>query len=287
MSRNEHQKDGVSRAAWTLLLMCLVLTVTSSVPDETRAEDSDSPVPTFLARRGKLILDDNGSQDRGGKSIAQFRDNVILGARAGAWKRTGTQTNVWRSTWKPGMGHTPVASYRGLSVNNLIVEVTFRYGEITEPWHNQCFRIAADQRPQVTGHIVSAWANPNNDFIETGFLLQHIRKTREKKIIQDLLLDRQPLTTDAKTWYTATLEIVEDETLFRMDDHIAYAKAKQIRQPKNLVSLTMGTTWHEIKRVRIWHADPNPEWPVQKAAILKQRKPFTPIIHDYRQPSDK
>ncbi len=36
-----------------------------------------------------------------------------------------------------------------------------------------------------------------------------------------------------------------------MGDHVAYAKAEQIRMPKNLVSLTLGTTWHEIKRVRI------------------------------------
>ncbi len=60
-----------------------------------------------------------------------------------------------------------------------------------------------------------------NDFIETGFLLQHIRKTPEKKIIEDLLLDRQSLTVEPKVWYTATLEIVGDEALFRMGDHVA------------------------------------------------------------------
>jgi hypothetical protein len=173
---------------------------------------------------------------------------------------------------------------RRIKANNLVVEVTFRYGEMTEPWHTHCFRLATDDRPKVTGHIVSAWANPNNDFIETDYLLQHIRKTPEKKIIEDLLLDRQPLTVEPKVWYTATLEIVDDEALFRMGDHVAYAKSEQIRMPKNLVSLTLGTTWHEIKRVRIWRAKPNPEWAAHKVDVLKSRRSFHPIVHDYKTP---
>jgi hypothetical protein len=179
------------------------------------------------------------------------------------------------------MEHTPVASYQGFHADNLIVEVTFRYGDMAKPWHTQCFRIAADDRPLVTGHVVSAWANPNNDFIETGFLLQHIRKTPKKEILEDLLLDHQPITVEPKVWYTATLEIVDDESLFRMDNHVAYAKAERIRMSKNLVSLTMGTTWHEIKRVRIWQATANPEWVAKKADALKSRKPFDPVVHDY------
>jgi hypothetical protein len=71
------------------------------------------------------------------------------------------------------------------------------------------------------------------------------------------------------------IDHVDDEALFRMGDHVAYEKAKQIRIPKNLVSLTLGTTWHEIKRVRSWHAEANPEWEANKDAILKLRKPFT------------
>lgn len=250
----------------------------------TMLQATDAPLPVVLARRGPLIVDDDGSENRGGKTPLSFDHGVKLRAAAGNWERIVPASNVWRSTWKPGMGHTPVASYHGIEATNLIVEVTFRYGEMSEPWHHQCFRIAADQRPTVTGHIVSAWANPNNDFIETGFLLQHIRKTPEKKIVEDLLLDRQPLVIEPKTWYTATLEIVGDEALFRMGDHVAYAKAEQIRTPKNLVSFTLGTTWHEIKRVRIWNAEPNPEWSAKKDDILRRRKPFTPVKHNYSKP---
>jgi len=247
---------------------------------QERGQLNMNPIETCLAERGTLILDDDGSLERGGKTTAKFLGSTKLRAAAGRWQRS-EEANVWRSTWNPKMGHTPVASYQGITASDLIIEVTFRFGEITEPWHHQCFRIAVDDRPKITGHIVSAWANPNNDFIEQGFLLQHIRKQKDKTIIEDLVLDHQPLTTQALQWHTAILEVVGDEALFRMGSHIAYAKAKQIKMPKNLVSLTMGTTWHEIKRVRIWKANANPAWPARKEKTLESRIDFKPHIHNY------
>ena len=259
--------------------VALIIALTTASHATPRAE-----TPFALARPGELIVDDDGSKDRGRGTATNIGDKTKVRTGAGTWNRAGEQSNAWRSTWKPGTGHTPVMSYQGFHAKNLVIEVTFRYGEMTEPWHTQCFRIAADRRPAITGHIVSAWANPNNDFIETGFLLQHIRKTPDKKIIEDLLLDRQPLNVKPNTWYTAVLEVVGDEALFRMGDHVAYAKAKQFRMPKNLVSLTLGTTWHEIKRVRIWHAIENPMWPQTKATILSTRQPFRPGAHHHTAP---
>lgn len=235
----------------------------------------DQPVPTVLAKRGKLILDDDGSRERGGKAIADFHDGIGLKTALGSWERASPKSNVWRSTWKQGMGHPPVASYPGVEAKNLIVEVTFRYGEATESWHEQFLRIAADQRPQLKGHIVSAWVNPKGRYTETGFVLEHVGKRDGTTGSRGLLMDHQPINSEPEAWYTATLEIVDDEALFRMGDHVAYAKAEQIRTPKNLVSLTLGTTWHEIKRVRIWHAERNLEWEANKDAILRSRKPFT------------
>lgn len=263
---------------------CLLAYCFAALSNATNAQgtgpSASLPHETCLAKRSSLILDDNGTRERGGKTAVKFPGSVKLRAAAGRWQRSG-ETNVWRSTWNPGMGHTPVASYQGINASNLIIEVTFRFGEIAEPRQHQCFRIAVDDRPDITGHIVSAWVNPNNNFIEQGFLLQHIRKRKDKTIIEDLILDQQPLKTRTHHWQTAILEIVGDEALFRMGSHVAYAKAKQIAMSKNLVSLTMGTTWHEIKRVRIWKATANPSWPSQRKKILESRTEFTPQVHDY------
>lgn len=263
---------------------CLVALVNATQVDAAHGQVPEQsvamPIATCLATRGNLILHDDGSLERGGKITAKFPKTGKLRAAAGRWERS-QEANVWRSTWNPTMGHTPVASYQGIKLNNLIIEVTFRFGENTEPWHHQCFRIALDDRPDITGHIVSAWANPNNDFIEQGFLLQRIRKQKDKTVVEDLLLDHQPLKIQPNHWHTAILEIVGDEALFRMGNHIAYAQAKQIEMPKNLVSLTMGTTWHEIKRVRVWEASANPSWSSRKGRILASRREFQPQTHNY------
>jgi len=265
-----------------LAVLCIFMaTGSGSACANEPATDEGQAVAPVLAKRGKLILEDDGSLERGGKTVGKFSGTTRIRAGAGLWNRA-VDPKIWRSTWNKGLGHTPVASYQGFNADSLIIEVTFRYGVISEPWHTQCFRIAVDDRPNVTGHIVSAWANPNNDFIESGFLLQHIRKQKDKTIIEDMLLDQQPVSIQPEVWYTATLEVVGDEALFRMGNHVAYAKAEQIRMPKNLVSLTMGTTWHEIKRVRIWRAEANPSWPAQKSKVLESRKNFTPTVHNHR-----
>ena len=102
-------------------------------PDLKQATDVPARSTTVLAKHGRLILDDDGSKNRGRKTIATFGDSAKLRAGAGTWKRATEKSNVWRSTWKPGMGHVPVAAYHGFKTNNLIVEVKFRYGDNREP----------------------------------------------------------------------------------------------------------------------------------------------------------
>ena len=246
-----------------------------------KLEAGEDPLPTVLATRGDLLLDDDGSRERGGNTVSTFENGPTVRATAGAWARSPEDSQVWRCTWEKGMGHTPVLSYRGFDRPDLVAEITFRFGEKAEAWQHQCLRIAFDRRPDITGHIVSAWANRNNEFIESGFLLQHIRKTKQKKVIEDLLLDYQAISIEPDTWHTAVLEVVGDEALFRMGDRVAYARAEQIQTSKNLVSLTFGTTRHEVRRVRIWEAEPNPAWEAEKDRVLSGRTAFRARPHHY------
>lgn len=257
-----------------LSLLTALALVNTALAQPTASDDK--PQPTLLAKRGALIVDDNGSIDRGGKVIGKLGEKLEVKAALGIWQRSTPGSNTWRSTWEKGMGHPPVASYRGLELKNLIVEVDFRYGPKSDPSHSQFLRIAADQRPQIKGHIVSAWVNISGEYTKKGFVLEHVgAKTPDKKRF-GMLYDHQPLKPTPEIWQTATLEIVDDEALFRMGDHVAYAKGDEINIQKNLVSLTLGTTWHEIKRVRIWHAEANPEWEKTKEAALKNRSHFQP-----------
>ena len=272
---SEKQAAVVMKKSGRSLTLAVGVIAIISIIGTRHATAYQPPLPTVLAKRGALIVDDDGTTERGSKTVIDLGNGIGLKSALGTWKRSTPQSNVWRSTWKPGMGHPPVVSYPGVKARNLIVEVTFRYGEATESWHEQFLRIAADNRPQLKGHIVSAWVNPKGQYTETGMVLEHVGKRDEKTGSRGFVLDHQPIHTEANTWYTAMLEIVDDEALFRMDNHVAYAWADQINTAKNLVSLTLGTTWHEIKRVRIWHAEPNTGWKANKSTILKSRKPFT------------
>jgi len=264
---------------------CLTLLVLASVlPLSGRAEEHTA-VPAVLAVRGKLLLDDNGAIPRGGPRTIPLGGNTTVRAWAGKWEHRPID-KAWRATWSPGLGHAPVVAY-GVEAENLIVEVTFRYGVNQEPWHHQCFRITLDNRKRMTGHILSAWANPDNDFIETGFLLQHIHKRPDKTLIKDLLLDHQALNIQPQKWSTAVLEVVGDEALFRMGDHVAYSKFSELSGPKTKVALTLGTTWHEIRRVRIWNASARSAWGQDKDRILSARRKFSAGSHQYQAPPEQ
>ncbi|MDB4384500.1 ThuA domain-containing protein [Opitutaceae bacterium] len=300
--KNQENPTGVRDVAFQTLMMRAIQwlakepvtqTVPANFPTETETSLQDVPprvelpamtatrrataaLPTALAKRGKLLLDDDGSTDRGSKIVRRFDNGVGLKSALGIWNRSDTDSHVWRSTFKEDMGHPPVVSYPGTLANNMIVEVTFRYGENTEPWHSQFLRIAADQRPQINGHIVSAWVNLNGRYVETEkVVLEHVPGKSAGKG-RGIVMDEQPLNTQPNTWYTAVLEIVDNESLFRMGDHVAYTKSDEITIPKNLVSLTLGTTWHEIKRVRIWDAEANPDWKTNKNAVITPRVAFNP-----------
>ena len=254
--------QSISFSFFARILSISLLCVFSSY---AKADDSSCAISTLLAQRGELIFDDQG------KSGETFAEGVSCRRGKSKWKWM-EDSGSWRSHWLPDMGHTPVVSYIGFREDNLIAEVTFRYGPMTEDWQHKYFRIAMDDRPKMTGHILSAWANRNNDFIDEGFLLQHIRKTKKKEILSNLHLDKRPLEVEPEKWYTAVVECVGDEALFRMGDHVAFAQSKELSASKNLVSLTTGKAWHDVKRIRVWKASPNPDWPKMKKSVLGQRQ---------------
>ncbi|PHS13225.1 MAG: hypothetical protein COA78_07285 [Blastopirellula sp.] len=234
------------------------------------AQVSHEPI---LAKRGTLILNDDFTIDRA-KGWVKLPGGSSARAGAAEWKK---MDGFYRSGWHPGSGHAPVMVYQG-DFTNVVVQCVFRCGEITEDYHHQCFRLALDNRELYTGHVLSAWANQNNDFIDTGLLLQHIRKTPEKVVLADLRLDKRPIHLVPGKWYTATLEVVKDQVLYRVQGEdeaepvIASAQFKELNVPKLTMSITLGTTPHDLKSLKVWKAKPNPQWEVQKDKLLSKRK---------------
>jgi hypothetical protein len=230
-----------------------------------------------MANKGKLLFHDDMSLDRGKEKKTSLNKNWQLRANMGIWNK---KDGYWQSSWKPGSGHTPVMAYLG-QFKNAVIEVKFRYNKMTLDWHTHCFRIALDNRELYTGHVLSAWANPNNDFIETGFLLQHISKNTDKSILSDLILDKQPLKHKVDEWHTAILEVVDNKVLFHMDGNLAYSESQTSNVEKILISLTLGKTLHDIKSVKVWEATLKRDWQKNKGKILNKRQDFKIQKHHY------
>jgi hypothetical protein len=74
----------------------------------TAAHASAADPVTLLAKPTHLLFDDDGTIARGGKKAVKLNDVNTVRAWAGTWKK---HEGAWRSTWKPGMGHTPVVAY--------------------------------------------------------------------------------------------------------------------------------------------------------------------------------
>lgn len=229
-----------------------------SVPYVERHPDG-LPVPTVLATRGELIVEDDCS--------------VIRRRGLGFWSKSLDEPNVCRVTHdierKPT--HVPIASYWAGDYENIIVEVTFRWGEPMGGKYNaQVLGIFADLRPnEIKGHKIESWISGSDRFTKPGLAFT-------SSINPKVTMDEQPFDTlQANTWYTAVLEIVGNEALLRLQDRAAYVDLPRIAGPKNKITLVFGTTWHEIKSVRIWHATKNPQWQGMKDKVLASREAFT------------
>ena len=233
---------------------------------------------TFMADKGKLLFHDDMTQERGNKKTAVLSKDWKSKANMGIWQKVD---DFYQASWKPGLGHTPVMGFGG-KYKNVIIEVKIRFNEIKEKWQNQSFRIALDNRQLYTGHVLSAWVNPNNNFIERGFLLQHISRTKEKKIIDDILFDKQSLAYEVGKWHTVVLEVVDNQVLFHMEGNLAYAQSEKLNVEKKSFSLSFGSGVHDVKSVRVWEASLKKDWLKNKSKVLIKREEFTPQKHNYK-----
>lgn len=223
------------------------------------------PVPTLLATRGELIVEDDCSEDR--------RRGL------GFWSLSKDQPNICRVTHdierKPT--HVPIASYWLGDHENVIVEITFRWGEpMGGEYNDQVLGIFSDLRPnEIKGHKIESWISGSDRFTKPGLAFT-------SSIAPGITMDEQPFDTfQANTWYTAVLEVVGNEALLRFQDRVAYVDLPRIAGPKNKITLIFGTTWHELKSVRIWHATLNPEWELIKDQSLSSREAFTKKSFSY------
>lgn len=207
-----------------------------------------TPIPTLLATRGEMMLDDDCTEDRK--------------RGLGYWSLTEPGTcKVEHDVVRKPL-HVPVANFGLPSYRNVIVQITFRWGEPMGGQYSQQFlAIVPDQKP-ARGHKLEAWTTGTGRG-DPGL------SVRSSNAGGGLVAEKPYDGFAANTWHTAVLEVVDDEALFRVNDQVAYGQKPFVAGPKNKINLFLGTSVIEFRGIRAWHASANPQWQAIKDEVLR------------------
>jgi hypothetical protein len=203
------------------------------------------PVPeakTLLTERGKLVLKEDFDQP----PDKQWRIS------APQWE---TAEGALKATHQPPMqtNHGPVMERR-VALQNAVVQVSFKLeGKAHAVVHFN----------KKNGHLCRAVVRPE------GFYLIRRDSGGDKGIRLDF--HEKPFAPGE--WHTLVLEILGTEMVASLDGKEVLAGTRDdLDQPKTALLLESagGTAW--FKDLRVWEAQPNPNWPATKAKLLEARQ---------------
>ena len=208
----------------------------------------------------------------------------------GDWVKTDAGIE---GTINPDDGHTPVIAFTPpAELEDLIVELEFRFVDGDDEG-KQSVRVAVDNREAIKkGHVCSAWANWANDFVPTGLTLEHIYKEEvlpkpEKKWLQwrdnRITMGNKPAAYEAGKWYTLRLEMIAGRALTTVIDDqggivTVSGELRAFATPKSKISLTTGTSRHELRAFRVIAAAANENWTDAKTEPMNGKRPNIILI---------
>lgn len=227
-----------------------------------------------LAVPGRVIFEESfssGPYSKGTNTV--IGDSDWIGRTTfGNWVQTESGIE---GTNDPDDGHTPVIAFTPpRPLGDVIVELEFRFIDGIDEG-KQSVRIAVDNRELIAkGHVCSAWANWDNDFVPTGLTLEHINKEEvlpkpEKKWQQwrdnRITIGNAEAVYEAGTWYTLRLEMIGSRALTTVFDEAGNTVSVSgvlgaFATPKTKISLTTGTSRHELRAFRVKEATLSQDW---------------------------
>ena len=250
------------------------------------------PAWSQLAIPGEVIFEEGFAEGPypKGKNTLLKDSSWVARTTFGDWVKTDDGIE---GTINEEDGHTPVITFTPpTELGDLIVELEFRFLE-RDNAGKQSVRIAVDNREAIKkGHICSAWANGDNDFVPTGLTLEHIYKDEvfpkpEKKWLQwrdnRITIGNKPAVYEAGKWYTLRLEMIDGRALTTViDEHgdavTVSGELRAFATPKSKISLTTGTSRHELRAFRVIEAAANENWIDAKTEPTNGKRPNIVLI---------
>ncbi|MGK0241257.1 MAG: hypothetical protein ACI92G_004749 [Candidatus Pelagisphaera sp.] len=201
-----------------------------------------------LAKKGKLVLNSpfEGSLER--------HEQVGVG---GGWLR-----RVSAGHWSlqpdgsllavnvPEHGHGPVITYIA-PVVDIIIECEFMLPVLEGP--NRHFRIFVDQAGY-GGHNIQSTANVSSVFRPVGFTLQHLRKSKDKSIVDDVDFGLEELDLKGGVWYQMRLEVFDGKARTTVAGKTIEGEHRALKEEKSKIGLNPGLAGGSIRNFKAWEA---------------------------------
>ncbi|MCZ6672944.1 MAG: hypothetical protein O7C75_08390 [Verrucomicrobia bacterium] len=152
----------------------------------------------------------------------------------------------------PEHGHGPVLTFLG-PIKNVTIQCEFQLP--TQEGPDRHFRIFLDH-PDYRGHTIQAWANLSTTFRPEGITLQHIRKDKDGKTVEDIEFGQRDFPLKPGAWYEMRLELFGDLVQVTVDGVSIQGRHTALDVEKFKIGLNFGKAGGAIRNFRVWQAVP-------------------------------
>jgi hypothetical protein len=208
-----------------------------------------------LGLKGELLLEEDFRQyETYTKERLPLKNGWQVRVAHGIWTRTADGV---QSIETPN--HQPVLVLEG-SFGDVIVELEFRYRAEPGKW-GACRISAANHTLHPRAYAASLWANVDYKSRAVGLVLEHDQWSGSVTQVARKMTEFAP-----DTWHTLRLEIVGNRALAAGNGVTTSGEHEKFGLPKTSLWLATGLSTHELRRLRVYAARPNPDWPAAPAA---------------------
>lgn len=225
------------------------------------------PARAQLALKGALLFaEDFRRYETYTKEKLPVQEGWQVRVAHGLWTRTAEGV---KSTETPG--HQPVLVFEG-DFGDCVIEVDFRYQKGEPGKWGACRISATNPALHPRAYAASVWANVDYKSRAVGLVLEHDEWspghiTQVARKLTDFLPD---------TWYTLRLELIGNRALAECNGVTVTGEYPKFGLPKSSLWLATGLSSHELRRLRVYRATPNPAWPPKQAAESTAAPKSTP-----------
>jgi hypothetical protein len=206
-----------------------------------------------LGVKGELLLEEDFRQyETYTKERLPLKNGWQVRVAHGIWTRTpdGVQ-----SVETPN--HQPVLVLEG-PYQDVIVELEFRYKAEPGKWA-ACRISAANHTLQPRSYLASLWANVDYKSRAVGLVLEHDQWSASVTQVARKMTEFAP-----DIWHPLRLELIGNRALAASGAVTTSGEHEKYGLPKTSLWLATGLSTHELRRLRVYAARPNPDWPPAK-----------------------